>query len=329
MRFRLLTMLLVLSVVPVSVPTNALAEYNNFLQQRALGPIKLQSGLPEAASRLSTASELQLSYVRNNVFMGGRSNDENLVLDGESSQFNVRYRRRLNACWQVNLSGVWLDHSRGRFDRPLDNWHQFFGLPDAQRDDWPANQLEYVYENGDRRQALQSASSGLGDAQIQLQRSAGCIRNAPIVRFGIKLPLGESSNFTGTGSVDGFIDVQSTWQQSLRFERVQWAGSIGLLGSGKNQQPAKQEPLVAFGSAALSIKLFSRTQLLTQLDWHTPMFESELRELGLTSVQLSIGLRYHTRANSAWEISFSEDATVDTTPDIVVRLAWVGRFGDG
>ena len=46
------------------------AEYANFIQQRALDPIKLQTGLPEAASRLHTSSEFQVSLVHNNVFMG-------------------------------------------------------------------------------------------------------------------------------------------------------------------------------------------------------------------------------------------------------------------
>jgi len=327
MFYRFITALMLLNLVPVLTPATAFAATANFIQQRALGPIKMQSGLPEAASRLTSSDELQLSYVRNNVFMGGRSNSERLVLDGESSQLNLRYRRRLNQCLQVNASGVWLDHSSGQFDRPLDDWHQFFGLPDAHRGDWPSNQLEYVYENGSERQVLDTESSGLGDAQLQLQHNLGCLTNSALVRIGVKLPTGEPSKFNGTGSVDAFVDVQSPWSQSLRFERVQWAGSIGLLANGKNEQPATQENLVGFGAAAVNVRLGSRTQLLTQLDWHTPMYKSELRELGEPSVQLSMGLRYNTGGYGVWELSFSEDAAIDTVPDIVIRLAWVSRFG--
>jgi len=328
MFYRFITALLLLSFFSAFPFATAFATPVNFIQQRALGPIKIQSGLPEAASRLTTANELQLSYVRNNVFMGGRSNAERLVLDGESSQVNLRYRRRLNRCLQLNLSGVWLDHSNGQFDRPLDNWHQFFGLPDAHRDEWPPNQLEYVYENGNKRQALVSESSGLGDAQVQLQHNLGCLSSSAIVRFGIKLPMGEPSKFNGTGSVDAFLDAQSPWWQSRRFERVQWAGSVGLLATGRNELLAQQEFLVGFGSAALNVRLGPQTQLLTQLDWHTPMFESELRELGHHSAQLSIGFRYNSGSNGIWEFSFSEDAVIDTVPDIVVRLAWMSRFGE-
>jgi len=324
---RFFSTLLLLFSASHLIPDVAFARSANFIQQRALGPIKLQSGLPEAASRLTTSDELQVSYVRNNVFMGGRSQSERLILDGESSQLNLRYRRQLTPCWQMNLSGVWLDHSRGLFDRSLDDWHQFFGLPDAQRGDWPENQLEYVYENGDESRVLVTESSGLGDIQVQLQRNVGCLPNSSIVRFGVKLPTGEPSKFNGTGSTDAFVDVQSPWQQSQRFERIQWAGSIGLLGSGKHEQAVKQEPVVGFGAAALNIRLGTRTHLLSQLDWHTAMYKSGLRELGEPGVQLSLGLRYDTGKNGVWEFSFSEDAVIDTVPDIVVRLAWVSGFG--
>jgi len=100
-----------------------------------------------------------------------------------------------------------------------------------------------------------------------------------------------------------------------------------LLGSGNNRQATRQEPYVGFGATAINVRLSPRTLLLAQLDWHTSMYKSELRELGLPSVQLSIGLRYHTRRSGAWEFSFAEDAVVDTVPDIVVRLAWMSGFG--
>lgn len=308
------------------VPVFASSETANFIQQRALGPIKLQSGLPEAASRLTTHSELQISFVHNNVFMGGQNASERLVIDGESSQLNLRYQRRLDSCWQINASGAWLSHSNGWFDKPVDDWHKFFDLPDAERDTWPFNQLQYESVNGGERRVLLRDSNGIGDAQLQLQRSLGCSGRSTIVRFGIKLPLGDPEMFNGNGGVDAFVDAQSPWQQSLNFQRVKWAASVGLLGSGKQQEPTKPEPLVGFGTAGLNIRLGSRTHLLTQFDWHTAMFKSKLRELGEPSVQLSIGLRYQMRNKSIVEFNFSEDVVTDTVPDIAVRLAWIVRI---
>lgn len=309
--------------------THAIANTStgNFIQQRALDPIKLQTGLPEAASRLSTRSELQLSVLHNNVFMGGRATTERLIFDGESNQVNLRYRRALNACWQVNLSGALLSHSSGWFDNPVDDWHQAFGLPDAQRGEWPANQLDYTYEKGNRQQSLTSDTSGWGDAQLQVQRYVGCSSASPIIRAGAKLPIGASDRFLGSGGLDLFLDVQSAWRKTQPASRWQWAASVGVLKSGKNDLVAEQESLVGFGVAGLNLTLNAQWQFLGQLDWHTPMFTSELRELGDTAVQLTLGLRYQSLRAGAWEVSFSEDAVIDTAPDIAVRLAWVSRFG--
>jgi len=318
-----------LSIASIGLPlkiASASTVFGNFIQQRALDPIKLQTGLPEAASRLFTPSELQLSAVHNNVFMGGLTDSERLVLDGESSQLNLRYRRRISACWQLNLSGSWLSHSSGWFDQPVHQWHQIFGLPDAQRGDWPSNQLEYLYENAEQQQVLPGESYGWGDAQVQVQHYLGCAANAPIVRAGIKLPVGDREQFLGNGSLDAFVDIQSTWNKLKPASRWQWAASFGVLKAGNNEFIAEQESLVGFGIAGLNYSLNTKTELLGQLDWHTPMFKSELRELGKPAAQLSLGMRYQTRSRGSWEVSFSEDVAVDTSPDIVVRLAWISRF---
>lgn len=315
----------VLLLIPVSI-ASANTGSTNFIQQRAQDPITFQTGIPEAASRLHTPSELQLSIVHNNVFMGGLATSERLILDGESSQFNLRYRRKLNDCWQVNVSGVWLAHTSGQFDNVVNDWHQFFGLPDAQRGDWPSNQLEYVYENETSSQRLTEDVYGWGDAQLQLQHSLGCADNAPVFRAGVKLPVGEPAFFFGNGAVDTFLDVQSSWRKWRPASRWSWAASIGMVRTGKQTLITGQEPVVGFGVAGFNFSLNPNVQLLGQLDWHTPLYKSDLRELGDFAVQLSLGVRYQSHAKGTWEISFSEDAVIDTSPDIVVRLAWVSKF---
>jgi len=298
-----------------------------FIQQRALGPIKLQTGLPEAASRLTAQHELQIDLVHNNVFMGGITLSERLILDGESSQLNLRYRHRLNECWQFNVNGSLLAHSQGWFDQPVDDFHQFFGLPDAQRDLSPFDQLDYSYRLNGEQQTLAGEESGLGDAQIQVQRYLGCSPASTIVRFGVKLPLGKTETLTGNGAYDAFIDVQSPWQRSQRFTRLQWAGSLGVLRSGNSQFLAEQLPWIGFGALGLNLALTNRNHLVAQLDWHTSVFESELRELNDIGAQFTLGYRYESRNKGAFEFSFSEDLVIDTVPDIVFRLAWIARFG--
>ncbi len=299
-----------------------------FFKQRAFDPIKLQTGLPEPAGRLGSnnqsKNELQISLLHNNVFMGGLANSERLLLDGESTQLNVRISRRINACWQVNAATAYLAHSSGWFDQPVDDWHRVFGLPDAQRGDWPNNQLQYAYEKNGELQSLAGEVHGFGDVQLQVQRSVGCHDHTTLFRLGAKLPLGKSENFLGSGGLDVFIDAQLPWRAFGSHSRWQWSGSAGLLFAGNNDLLAEQNPVSAFGALGVNATMTPTLTFIGQLDWHSPVFNSQLRELGKMGNQLSLGFRYNG-ARSSYELSFSEDVAIDTAPDIVVRFAWIAR----
>lgn len=292
----------------------------NYVQQRGFGPVKQQTGLPDALMRSRTHS-LQLALQHSNVFMGGTVGGEQLLLDGEMSQLTLRYQHRLNACWQMNAQGEWIGHSEGWFDQPVDDWHQFFGLPDAERDQWPNNQLEYRYENNGESIELTEEVSGLSHAQLQIQRSLKCLPNTTVVRGGISLPIEELSEFTTNNAADAFVDVHSPWVRAFGSERVRVAGSIGLLVSNADQSVFDRRSSGGFGVLGINYQFRRHLVLFGQVDWHTPLFNSELRELGITGSQLTLGGRVQSPKHTI-EFSFSEDSTVDSVPDIVVRVAY-------
>ncbi len=299
----------------------------NFFQQRAQQVMALQHGLPAAAPRLTTKSELQLSMVHSNVFMGGINDEELLLLDGETSVLNVRYRWQANRCWQFNVDSEWIVHSGGWFDNSVEAWHQFFNLPDANRDDNESNRLLYSYVGPDQQErSLTQSSSGVGDLQLQAQRLLNCKSGSAIVRAGIKVPIGKASTFSGGGELDFFTDIQSPWVKPSIGSRWQWAATAGLLKPGQAQDFPVQKDLVGFGTAGFNYTLNHRVQLMGQLDWYTRIYKSRIREIGQDSLQLSLGLRYFNSKSSKVEVSFTEDASIDTAPDIGVRFAWTVGF---
>jgi len=318
-------------VSPASAQANGLVN-PNFIQHRPYDAVKMRTGLPVAATRLITKSELQVAFAHSNVFMGGENASENLILDGESSQLHLRYRRQFNKCFQVNAALSLQAHTQGHFDKPLDDWHQFFGLPDAMRDEWPNNELEYRYRRGNEIYSLTTPDHGLGDAHVQLQHGLGCKSDSAIVRFGLKLPVGKQQPFFSNGAVDAFVDFQSRWYQpgtnrSVRKSKWGLAYTAGVLLQGDSRYLPEPNTIVGFGSFAAIYAAKPNLQLLAQLDWHSPIFDSELVELGKTALQLTLGTRFETSRQSAWEFSFAEDAVIDTGPDIVVRVAYTTRFG--
>lgn len=309
----------------------ALADDNgvhaNFFQQRAQHVMMLQHGLPAAAPRLSTKSELQLSVVHSNVFMGGATEQERLLLDGETSVLNVRYRWQASPCWQINVDSEWIAHSGGWFDKSVESWHEFFNLPNANRDQSEANRLLFSYVGPDQQaRTLEQSSSSLGDLQLQAQRLLGCKPGASIVRAGVKVPIGDAGTFSGGGEVDVFADIQSPWVKPTSGSRWQWAASAGILKPAQAQEFPELKDIVGFGVAGLNYTLNHRVQLIAQLDWYSRFYESRIREIGQGSMQLSLGLRYFNNKGSTVEASFTEDVVIDTAPDIGVRIAWTYGF---
>lgn len=287
-------------------------------------------GLPAVAARPVQSREWQLSLEHSNQFMGGVIGDEVLLLDGESTELSFRHRQRFGPCWQLEAFVPIMLHNEGEFDRAIDDWHQFFALPDADRGSAPFSELTYSYEdqNGEHV-VVDSPQSGLGDIQLSVQRSLGCIATADstysksIARAGVKLPTGNANELRGSGALDLYVDIQSPVLSNGGRWRA--GGTVGALYTGATDRFAQQKQLVAYGSLGAQFVQSHRWRILGQLDWHSPFYESALRELGDPSISLTVGIRYLAPDDQTIELSISEDAAIDTAPDLVARLSWTYR----
>ena len=311
----------------------ALAEQGDdsaLFQLRAQHSYNAVFGLPAVAARPVQTSETQISIEHSNQFVGGESGDESLILDGESSELVVRHRQRLSACWQIETHIPFISHGGGEFDRAIDDWHQFFGLPDADRQSVDFHQINYRYQNSSGNAPTVTApQSGIGDIQVSVQRSLRCFATAdttgaePTVRLGVKLPSGNPSELRGSGKTDVFADIQSpVWRIS---ERWHLGANFGILLLGNSERLGIQRQSAAYATGGVLFRLSHRYRIIAQLDWHTPFYRSALTELGNDTVSLSVGARILLPSNQSIELSISEDLAVDTAPDIVARLAWIYR----
>jgi len=318
----------------LSAPQYSHAEQSDetaLTQIRGQHAISSLFGLPAVAARPVQTREWQFSIEHSNQFMGGLSEGESLLLDGETSEVTIRHRQRLGPCVQLEATVPFIQHSGGTFDEAIDAWHGFFGLPDADRNDVPFDELFYGYSDSSGRAfILNTDQSGIGDVQISLQRSLGCFATADstgaesIVRVGVKLPTGAIEELRGSGEYDFFADIQSPvysnggkWRAGVAFGAL-YVGRADLVIPNQNS-------LVGYGSFGAQYVMTPRLRLLAQLDWHTAFYRSGLRELGNTAIALSAGIRYLGPADQTLEFTISEDAAFDTTPDIVAKLSWTYR----
>jgi hypothetical protein len=330
-------MLVIAFVMTCGAPQHSYAEQSDesaLVQLRGQHAISALFGLPAVAARPVQTREWQFLLEHSNQYMGGTSEEEALRLDGETSELSIRHRQRLGPCVQLEAVVPFIQHSGGSFDQAIDKWHRIFGLPDANRNDTPYDALYYGYANSNVDEVrLDSAQSGIGDVQISIQRSLGCYATSdstgsePIVRVGIKLPTGALEELRGSGEFDYFADIQSPVLSNGGKWRA--GAAIGALYVGRADLIPNQNSVVAYGTFGAQYVLTSRFRLLTQLDWHTPFYQSQLRELGATAVTLSAGVRFLGPADQTLELTLSEDAAIDTTPDIVARLSRTYRPSGG
>lgn len=293
-------------------------------------------GLPAVAARPVQTQEWQVSLEHANQFTGGTAADEILLLDGETSELSIRLRQRIGPCWQSELTLPFIQHSGGRFDRAISDWHNFFGFPNAQRDTSPVHAISYQYTNEAEAAevaAVNQPQSGLGDIQLSIQRSLGCYATADatqsetIARLGLKLPTGDADELRGSGKFDIYTDLQSpVWALG---SRIRLGASLGIMLVGDSDQLPDQHDLIAYGAMGTQWIWTQRLRILAQLDWHTPFYKSDLHELGDVSAGFTVGARFLGTDDQTLELSVSEDALVDTIPDIVLRLSWTYRPAGG
>lgn len=312
--------------------THALAAAGDgFIRHRSLDPLTATFGLPAVAARVGAGEgQLQLAFEHGSIFTGGRTSDEVLRLDGETSRLALRYTRAVTECLTFGVAGEAVAHGGGIFDAAIDDWHQWFGLPDAGRDQAPMDVLNFRYENADGSAfAVNGSAQGMGDISVSVARTWRCDDQAgPLLRFGLKLPTGERGTLLGSGTTDVYADVQSPWWSAGLHWR--FAASGGLLKPGTDSDTEKafpdQQAVVGYASAVTVFRFSRRGYVVAQLDARTAVFDSPLRELGDASLVLTTGLRALSSPGNAFELTIAEDVAIDTAPDIVLRLGWTHRL---
>ena len=328
MKFRHAALAWLLSVGGAVVSASAVADQSDdsvFFQQRSQHVFNSVFGLPVAAARTIQSLEWQFSLEHNNQFAGGSAGAEQLVIDGETTRLSITHRQRLGSCWQGEFTLPFVSHNGGVFDRAIDDWHDFFGLPDANRDETPFNQLTFFYADADGvKQNITGARSGIGDVQIAIQYAVKCGATADstsdnsLIRAGVKLPTGDPDELTGSGTTDLFAD----WQSPIWRLRNRWYGglALGVLVASNTDRFADQENVAVYGSLGVQFAAWQKLRLIAQLDGHSAFYKSQLRELGDPAVNLAVGARYLLNPAYTLELSISEDVVVDTTPDIAARI---------
>ncbi|ROS01997.1 uncharacterized protein DUF3187 [Sinobacterium caligoides] len=301
---------------------------NQPISQSNGSPFALISGLPTMSSgKLLRAGQNQwsLSAALSNNFAHDEAKDESVWLDGETTRtvlslqtgFDIRGSRG----WQLGLDIPYIQHRGGSLDSFIEDWHDSFGLPNADREDFAQDQLAYRYDDVDNSVAIVDNAAGIGDLRLslgkQLLRSE---RHAAALSLSLKLPTGDERRLTGNGATELATSVLFSGALSPTDDAFNYHLSAGLLFSNDGDVLAtRRKAVVPYGGASLSWQCLSRLALKLQLDAHGALYDSELTPLQ-ESVQLSLGGSVGLDRHWALDLAVIEDIVVDSASDVVFQL---------
>ncbi len=279
--------------------------------------------LPAGSTSLSTSFDLA-----NNASVNTRTK-EGILLDGESYIATLGLRYGLSDSLQLGIDLPWVWHSQGFMDNFISNWHDFFGLPNGDRDDLQDDQLNYLYSSkGKEHLGLQDETNGFGDLRLQLAwQIKATEQSAFTLQTQLKAPTGDANKLTGSEAWD--ISVALSAQRDFPLGKGQgafWGGfGVSWLGDGEVLE-GEVVDYAANGWIGAGWTPLNWLALKVQIDSHTALYDSNLTELGDPAVMLTIGGTLALSEKTLLDIGVGEDLNVNASSDVTLHLRLAHKF---
>jgi hypothetical protein len=332
---KLISFILSFSITSCCIVNSYAAEIKPFYTKNQ-SPLIQIFGLPavgDATVLKAGNKQLGIGVDLTSNYVSDVTGNERLILDGETTRYNINGRYGLGHGLEVGFEIPYLIQGGGFLDDFIIRYHDAFGFPQGGRDLAPRNRLLYLYSAGGiNKLKIDSSGAGLGDIRLigawQLYKNAANSEQTVALKSSLKLPTGDSGELLGSGSTDLAFWLAGNFGHSTALGPVAFWGGAGLLGMAEgNVLQDQQRNFVGFGNLGAGISPASWISLKLQLDGHTSFYRnSGLKEIDAAAVQIVIGGTLAFNKRISLDIGVVEDLLVNTSPDVVFNLMLNIRF---
>jgi hypothetical protein len=309
------------AAVAISVMSAADAQEAEPLHTRNLNPLVSIFGLP-AWDTVSPGNRLETTFeVASHYRLSSRGGDE-LTLDGETERTTLKFAHGFDGGWSLGAELPYYRVSGGFLDDAIDAWHSTFGLPDGGRNLRPENQLSFrIGRGGTDFFLLDRPRSGVGDVQLKFAKAIGEARPF-VVQVAAKLPTGDETMLSGSGSADASITLLRSQALTARKRPAGYYWGIGMVLAGKPEGIAFEANRRVFtGVFGGSWRPWPKFGLKAQLDFHGAFFRTPLDEFGETASLFTFGAWRAVGRRATLDFAMVEDIRVSTAPDFGIEVA--------
>ncbi|MFT7186246.1 MAG: hypothetical protein ACI84K_001644 [Pseudohongiellaceae bacterium] len=251
--------------------------------------------------------------------------NEYFFIDGETLTVTNTYQHQISSNFILHLTIPWLRHNKGIADNFIYRFHELFQLPQNGRTNEREDQLSWVLSKGENQAiSINDHKSGIGDIKVKLSWSHKSFGNTQITSQ-LKLPTGSFNNQTGSEKIDFGMSILQNNPDWLKNRN--WLSDFPLsvwYGAGINYVSAISEledfdayPVVATLRTGLAWSIFPSWNIKAQLDSNTPVFDSDIRELGWMPAQISLATEHRLSNNVTLDFVLIEDLRPRASPDVM------------
>lgn len=255
-----------------------------------------------------------------NTFQTETINNETLVIDAESYRYDFAIAYQQNN-WRLNTKIPLIFTQGGALDGLIEDWHDFFGLPEGGRKSNANDQLNIEYiKNGTTIFLQNKADNGIGDIEVSLSyQLAGDKKQSSEISVGIELPTGSVDTNSGNETTDIALWLSHSRTAS---ENTNFYGLIGYSRLGKGGQLDTQLNTGVWVAQMGTEHIFTPNITgIIQFDMHSALIkDSALKAFG-NSLQIQVGLKFRNlMKNHDLDLFFSEDILAGSAPDITFGI---------